>query len=181
MRDDRHPTGAATNEGTEEHALRSRLLAAVRRRCPAWLADDAEDIVQTAMIRVLEVRRRDGGSTSFGPSYLEKVAQNATIDAIRARFRRRETGFETEGGDVNEPGDPRPRNPETGIDVERAIRECLGNLIRTRRIAVACRLLGHTGPEAAALTGWSAKRLEHLTGRGLDDLRSCLAGKGIER
>ena len=180
MRDDRHGPQSSRLEGADERTLRARLLSAVRRRCPPSLADDAEDIVQTAMIRILEVRRRDGGSATFGPSYLEKVAQNATIDAIRARFRRREDGFETEGDGMKEPSDPRPLAPEAGIDVERAIRECLLGLIRTRRIAVACRLLGHTGKEAASLTGWSQKRLEHLTGRGLDDLRSCLAGKGIE-
>ena len=165
----------------DEAALRNRLLAAVRRRCPSWLANEAEDIVQTAMIRIVELRRRDGGSTTFGASYLEKAAQNATIDAIRARFRRRESALEFGGDDVIEPRDSRPRDPELGIDVERSLRVCLANLIRARRIAVACRLLGHSGKEAASLTGWSEKRLEHLTGRGLIDLRSCLAGKGIER
>jgi RNA polymerase sigma-70 factor (ECF subfamily) len=181
MGNPRHEAHRAAAAVTDDRELRNRLLAAVRRRCPPWLAADAEDIVQTAMIRIVELRRRRGGSTTFGPSYLEKAAQNATIDAIRARFRRREDGLETEGDGMKEPGNPTTQDPESAIDFGRAIRECLAGLIRSRRIAVACRLLGHTGREAASVTGWSEKRLEHLTGRGLDDLRACLTGKGFGR
>ena len=181
MRDERHEASPSAAATTDDQALRNRLLAAVRRRCPAWLANDAEDIVQTAMIRIVDLRTRSGGSTTFGASYLERAAQNATIDAIRAKFRRRESALEPEGDDVIEPREARPRDPELGVDVQRSLRECLANLIRTRRVAVACRLFGYSGPEAASLTGWSAKRLEHLTARGLADLRACLASKGIDR
>ena len=41
-------------------------------------------------------------------------------------------------------------------------------------------LQGHTGPQAAALLGWDAKRTENLVYRGLADLRQCLEAKGVK-
>ena len=87
----------ATTAGADVRELRARLLAAVRRRAPAWLAADAEDIVQTVLTRILDRERRGGGTGSYGASYLEKAAQTALIDVLRARFRRREAPLDGPG------------------------------------------------------------------------------------
>jgi RNA polymerase sigma-70 factor (ECF subfamily) len=164
----------------ELERLRARLLAAVRRRCPAWLATEAEDIVQTVMMRILDQNRRSGGSVTFGASYLEKAAQRALIDVVRARFRRRETGLaEEEDGTMSVP-DPRSPDAVDRLDLSEGLRACLSHLIEPRRIAVATRLLGHSVPDAARLLGWTTKKVEHLVGRGIGDLRDCLRRKGIE-
>ena len=64
-------------------------------------------------------------------------------------------------------------------EVGRGIRDCLGNLVRDRRLAVALYLQGHGVPDASRLLAWSAKRTENLVYRGLSDLRRCLTDKGL--
>jgi RNA polymerase sigma-70 factor (ECF subfamily) len=41
-------------------------------------------------------------------------------------------------------------------------------------------LLGYSLIDTERMSGWSRKRSEHLTYRGLADMRRCLASKGIE-
>lgn len=170
----------ATREPDEVARLRARLLAAVRRRCPPWLAVEAEDIVQTVLLRVLDRERRSGGTATFGSSYLERAAQNALIDALRSRFRRRETAVEPDEEDpAMDFTDARGVDLGNRLDLSRGLRECLSTLIEARRMAVATHLLGHSLADAASLLGWTAKKVEHLVGRGLRDLRNCLSEKGV--
>src|SRR5215831_4513222 len=71
--------------------IRRRIVRAVLRVCPSWLSEYSEDIVQTAMLRILEVeRRRVEGEPDLSPLYLEKAANSATVDEIRRHLRRRE-------------------------------------------------------------------------------------------
>jgi RNA polymerase sigma-70 factor (ECF subfamily) len=85
--------------------LRLDLEKAVRRVCPPWLADRAQDLVQVALLRLLERERRerqalptdtsrgDGGGEGIGvwsTSYLYRVAHSVLVDEIRARRRRPE-------------------------------------------------------------------------------------------
>jgi len=169
-----------TGETAEIRRLRDRLLAAVRRRCPPWLAADAEDIVQTVLARILVRQGRSGGPESYGASYLERAAQTALIDAIRARFRRRETALTVEEDEEMDVPDPRATELGDRLDLSEALRACLGTLLEGRRAAVATRLLGYSTADAASNLGWTTKKTEHLTGRGLRDLRTCLTEKGIE-
>ena len=71
------------------------------------------------------------------------------------------------------------RDLSTALDVHEGLRDCLGNLAEPRRMAVACHLQGYSVPEAAGFLGWTRKKTEHLVRRGLMDLRTCLAGKGL--
>jgi len=69
--------------------LRRRLTQAVFRVCPGWLSSHAEDIVQTAMMRVLGAAGKRGeGEPDLSSLYVEKTAYSATVDEIR-RHRRR--------------------------------------------------------------------------------------------
>jgi len=166
-------------EPDDVRRLRARLLAAVRRRCPPWLAADAEDIVQTVLTRILDRQRRGGGPESFGASYLERAAQTALIDAIRARFRRRETTLAIEEDEEMDVPDPRSTDLGARLDLSGALRACLRTLLEGRRAAVATRLLGYSTSDAAATLGWTTKKTEHLIGRGLRDLKDCLTEKGV--
>ena len=42
--------------------LRERVARAVRRHCPAWLAGQAEDIVQNAVMRLLRTLEKSAGN-----------------------------------------------------------------------------------------------------------------------
>lgn len=165
--------------GEEIDLVRRRLLASVQRSCPPWLAPLAEDIVQNALLRLLEVRRKSGGDRDWNSSYLSRTAYSAVIDEMRRQIRRRES---SEGGATLEkiagPGDD-PDRQVSALEVDRAMRDCLAHLHRPRRAALACHLQGYSVPETARFLGWTRKRTEHLVARGLKDLRACLLARGI--
>jgi RNA polymerase sigma-70 factor (ECF subfamily) len=159
--------------------LRRRVVDAVSRVCPGWLAGQAEDIAHNALIQLLGSLSRHGGNRTFSSIYLRKAAHGATVDEIRRRVRRRESALETSAGvEQTRSGQPDPERAGAGREIGKAIVDCLGTLIVPRRLAVTVVLRGGTVPEAARRLGWTLKRTEHLVYRGLADLRQCLSGKG---
>lgn len=182
------PRGDERSEGADRESevparLREELRAAVHRICPSWLADRADDLVQVAVMRVLDIRRRREGIAEFSPFYLKKAAYCALVDEIRRQRRRREVSMEEEGETLAAPlaEDADPERVAMGRETGRAIRQCLGAMIRPRRLAVALYLQGHGTPQVGSLLGWAPKKAENLIYRGLADLRSCLGSKGIQR
>jgi RNA polymerase sigma-70 factor (ECF subfamily) len=158
-----------------------KLVAAVRRCCPPWLSADADDLVQAAMIKVLDRTRRDPAAAEVAPAYLWRIAYSAVVDEIRRRRRRREVPLEIEGDGACELPSPTP-GPDRWASsraLGAAIADCLGRLLPVRRQAVTLHLLGHTIPEIADLLDWSAKRADNNVYRGLTDLRRCLDRKGV--
>ncbi len=166
--------------------LHRDLVRAVDRVCPRWMVDRADDLVQVALMRVMEVQRKREGTAELSGFYLKKVAYSAMIDEIRRLRRRQEVSLEG-GGDEEEPvaydpaaGDPDPERASAGRQVGRAIRDCLRRLVAPRRHAVTLNLQGHSVPEIGRLMGWTGKKAENLVYRGMSDLRGCLGEKGIE-
>jgi RNA polymerase sigma-70 factor (ECF subfamily) len=161
--------------------LRAALQRAVRRVCPRWLADRAEDLVQVAMMKVLDARRSEGVG-GLASSYLYKVAYTTLVDEIRRRRRRPETPLDDQTDDVavSTAGGEDPEMLLAARETGAAIEACLGALTEARRLAVTLHLQGHTVPEAAALLGWDVKRTENLVYRGLADLRACLQSRGMQ-
>ncbi len=160
--------------------LRASLREAVRRCCPSWLAADAEDIVQEAMLKVLRVLEHREGSAGLPSSYLWRVAYSATVDEIRRRERRREVPMDESGAVVEfRSRESSPESLAVSGELTRGIRQCLEAMAAPRRHAVALRLLGHTVREVAALLRWSYKRAENLVYRGLGDLKRCLSARGL--
>lgn len=166
--------------GEEGVRLRAQLVKAVTRVCPSWLSSQAEDIVQAALMRVMEVLRRREGNEGLSSSYLWKAAYSATVDEIRRQRRRREVSLDGEALEATLRS-PQPGPEEAGRSREIAseLQDCLRRLAEARRLALVLHLQGHTGPEAARLLGWSEKRVENLIYRGLADLRRCLEEKGL--
>jgi RNA polymerase sigma-70 factor (ECF subfamily) len=164
--------------------LAAKMARAVRRQCPAWLSDKAEDIAQTALAKVVALDKAAEGKRSLSTFYLHKVAHSALVDEIRRRKRRREVSIDAPAEDGE---DARPFEPPAHGDPEShasyrqlglAIRACLSAAHRDRRLAVVLYLQGHSVPEAATILGWDVKRTENLVYRGLADLRQCLLKKG---
>ncbi len=174
-------TGSQTGRPTADlEKIRATLAVAVRRTCPPWLASDAEDITQEALLKVVRILERNEGEAELSSSYLWRVAYSATIDEIRRRRRHREVSMDDEtmtAEPINPAPSPESRSMATGIG--QAIRDCLDGLIASRRRAVTLHLVGHTVSEAASLLGWPFKRTENLIYRGLADVRGCLERKGI--
>ncbi len=173
-------TMAASKEAGLEQ-LRRDLTQAVSRVCPPAMADRRDDLVQNAMMRVMELQRREPDHARLTPAYLYRVAYTALIDEVRNVGRRREVAMEEVEALPQQP--TAPDNPERAAgaaQIGRAVRDCLSKLVEDRRLAVTLYLQGHTIPEAAALLAWEGKRTENLVYRGLSALRACLSTKGIE-
>lgn len=175
-----HPPRAGSDDPLMQ--MRAVLQKAVRRICPRWLADRSEDLVQVAMMRVLDAQGRNEGLAVVPRSYLYKVAYTTLVDEIRRLRRRPEVPLEEEGradSPVVPAASPGPDEHLAASEIGEAIQRCLGDLGDDRRLAVTLHLHGHTVPEAAALLGWDAKRTENLVYRGLSGLRRCLESKGV--
>jgi RNA polymerase sigma-70 factor (ECF subfamily) len=191
MTDDARGDGATTGpdlergggDRTEAEArdLQRRLRASVARVCPRWLADHADDIVQSAMVRALEARRRGGEIGGVPTINLTKLAYWTAMDEVRARVRRRREVPVEEALDVVAASSPSsdPERSAGASEIGRSITDCLGRLARARRLAVTLHLQGHSFADAGRLLGWTTKRVEHLVYRGLSELRRCLEAKGV--
>lgn len=175
--------GATSPPPSDERVatLRAALERVVTRVCPSWLRDQRDDLVQVAVIKVLEIHRRSGeGIDGVSSSYLYRVAHSALVDEIRRRRRKREVALD-EGGDAVEQRE-RVRDPEheaTSRQAGRAIADCLSGMKEERRWAVTLYLQGNNVPESSQTLGWDRKRTENMVYRGLMDLRQCLTQKGV--
>jgi len=161
----------------ELQRMRQVLERAVRRSCPARFADHRQDIVQAALLKVVEIHRRGEAAAVVKASYLWQVAFTASVDEIRRIARRKEVSMNASDPAV----DLQPVAPD---DVARRalggeIRDCLERLIEPRRIAAVLSLSGFGSEEAARAVGWSVKRMRNLIFRGIGDLRRCLELKGV--
>jgi RNA polymerase sigma-70 factor (ECF subfamily) len=173
-------SGRSEFDGALVREIRGRLERAIARLCPPQLAASADDIVQVAILRVVQImqeRADDGeGIAAPGPSYLWKVAYTTTVDELRKMQSRERTR-----NNVAEPA--RALSPESilhAAEISTALRYCLAGLREDRRRAVVLHLQGHTILETGTLLGWDRKRAENLIYRGLADLRRCLGAKGYE-
>lgn len=177
-------TAAPALSAQDLAALRAELARAVARLCPSWLSGRAEDLVQVALLRVFEASRKREGNAEFSSFYLKKAAYSAVVDEIRRQRRRPEVSLE-EGDAAEERApaapEPDPERRSAAREIGQGIHECLGRLIRPRRLAVTLHLQGHSVAETARLLGWPVKKAENLVYRGMADLRSCLEAKGMGR
>jgi RNA polymerase sigma-70 factor (ECF subfamily) len=175
---------AAVSNEARWTTLRHALARAVRRQCPQWLTDQAEDLVQAALVKVMSMPGTGEGTRGLSSFYLYRVAHSALVDEIRRRQRRREVALEVDDSQGREGAMLEPRaasNPEQDASLRElgaAVRDCLLSMSGDRRLAVTLYIQGHSVPEAARILGWAAKRTENLVYRGLADLRQCLLGKG---
>jgi RNA polymerase sigma-70 factor (ECF subfamily) len=172
--------GMPMSEGDVE-SLRRRLVAAVKRTCPASLAAHVEDIVQNVLTQLVVLPGGGEGNRSFSSTYLSKAAYGATVDEIRRMCRRRESAMGDDSIlDRTPDAAAGPERQAASTEIARGIQDCLTHLVRPRRLAVTLYLEGCSVPAAATLLRWSPKKTENLVYRGLADLRQCLKTKGLE-
>ena len=161
--------------GPERHAwMLQNLRAAVGRARSSDLAAHREDLVQVALLRVLEHERQSEQDQVRTASYLWRVAFSVIADERRRRraeeMRSRRSTVEGVSGQHGA-----TPLPELGV----GIRDCLGGLAEARRMAVVLHLEGFRADEASRVLRWDMKRVQNLTYRGLADLRRCLELKGL--
>jgi RNA polymerase sigma-70 factor (ECF subfamily) len=167
----------ASGESADDYArLRRKLVQAIRHYCPGWLSDAGEDLVQTALIRVLEARRSRGDESRLPAAYLYKAAYTAVVNEIRRRRRRPEIPLD---GQPDPHAEASPERALSARELGEAIRRCLARVLRDRKLAVTLHLQGYSNDEAAHILKFDRKRTRNLTYRGLADLQKCLASQGL--
>ena len=171
------PASPATPADSVVEQLRLDVARAVRKVCPHWLAAEADDLTQTAVLRVLHRIRDTSGTVVYSPGYLYRAAHSALVDEIRRRRRLREVPIEPDRHAAPEPSGP-ARRVERG-EIRGALMRCLASLAAARRRAVMLHLQGHTVAETGALLECDRKKAENLIYRGLADLRACLAAHEV--
>jgi RNA polymerase sigma-70 factor, ECF subfamily len=179
-----HPMTTPLPSELDLEGLRRDLKRAVAQTCPRWMTDRSEDIIQVAMMRILDIYRKREGNAELSSFYLRKAAYSAVVDEIRRLRRRQEVPLENESSEVvYEPvaESPDPERNAAARQTGAAIRDCLGRLVRPRQLAVTLNLQGHSVPEIGKLLGWTTKKAENLVYRGMADLRGCLHAKGVSR
>ncbi len=169
----------------EEEALaevRELLLRAVRRRCPKWLIDESEDLVQDVLVKLTEKTGSSREVTELAPGYVVRAAYNHLVDEIRKRRNGRLLLQPAESGDERvDDLQPGPDRSYQSRQIGRAVWECLGNLQAPRRQAVTLYLRGHKAKSSAQILGCPVRKVQNLVFRGIRDLRQCLAEKGVAR
>ncbi|MBL4685168.1 MAG: sigma-70 family RNA polymerase sigma factor [Nannocystaceae bacterium] len=162
--------------------LRRALSRAVRRACPSWMSESAEDIVQIAMTKVVAAMEAGKSAEEIGLAYVARVAYHAVVDEMRRQRRRRTlttVDVDEVHGTVAEPR-PDPEVATAGARLGTEIRDCLTQMARSRRLAVVLYLEGRGATEIANMFDWKRKQADNLVYRGIGDLRRCLADKGLE-
>jgi len=163
----------------DTEVVRRTLERAVASVCPRWLAEYREDIVQTAMLKVLQAtNQKDEQNRALAGSYLWKVAYSATADEIRRR-RRAETPMDEPALEQHSAAaTDNPHRNSAARELGASIRDCLLQVAEPRQVVVQFHLLGHSLGEIERLTAWDAKRVRNLLYRGMANLRDCLSRKG---
>lgn len=174
------PEEAAAAPAPDYELLRERLAGAVARVCPFWLRDRREDLVQSALLRIMEIVKREERAKSFNATYLWRTAYSVTLDEIRRARWTREVPLEEEPGERRGPGRrPDPERAAALRQTGEGVRGCLRRLLPPRRRAVLLHFLGYAPRDTAVILGKSARQISNLVHRGLGDLRRCLERKGL--
>jgi RNA polymerase sigma factor (sigma-70 family) len=158
--------------------VRAVLERAVTRVCPRWPAEEREDLVQNAALRVLRIARESKEERSFLASYLWKVAHSAVMDEIRRRRGSRENPVRDPGAGAAAP-DPSPESQGTAADIRRAMNDGLRSLSEPRRWAVLLYLHGFSLQDSARALGWNTKKVDNMRYQGLAELRRHLKERGF--
>jgi RNA polymerase sigma-70 factor (ECF subfamily) len=161
-------------------SIRKALSVAVARSCPSWLLQEREDLVQTALLKLVTLLEGGGSYGVLNATYLWKTAYSVTLDEIR-RARWRFEGPALDGPARDELSDTGP-DPEKSVVVrERClhVRACLKALDDSRRRAVLMRLGGYSHEETAQRLDMTMKQVANFVHRGMKDLRQCLEAKGV--
>lgn len=169
----------------EEHG--PWLRRAVRRACPRGLNIQPEEIEQEVRLRLWKILESESEVHSPA-SYLYRVVNTATIDAIRRVKARREDPLVTPNEDPMNPlaldpatADPDPEMAASDSQAGRLIVDCLERLQENRRAAVKLYLQGFNYQEVADLLEWSEAKARNLVSRGMKNLREQLESSGVNR
>lgn len=160
-----------------------RVRLTVQRCCPTWLHKEREDLIQRAILRLLEKSQKIESKHGFCASYIYQTATSVVIDEVRKRRRIEMRTVPQESVDKVQIVEPdSSTSPTHALRMSRlqsALHQCMAKLRKDRRIAVSLKMQGHSYREISRILDWNEKRAQNMTNRGRADLRTCLEKKGL--
>jgi RNA polymerase sigma-70 factor (ECF subfamily) len=108
--------------------LRQDVARAVARICPTWLSSQRDDLVQAALMRIMQIVEQPAPTEGVAPltaSYLHKVAYSVLVDEIRRLTRRQETALDDETVDRVAITTRDPERAAASRQIGRGIQDCL--------------------------------------------------------
>jgi RNA polymerase sigma factor (sigma-70 family) len=168
-----------------EHDPLRAQLAACHEECFAWALNccgrdrhEAEEVVQTAYLKVLDGRARFGGRSSFR-TWLFAVIRRTAADHRRRRVLRALRLLPLDGQPEAPSADPSPDERTVEADRRDRLARALGLLPqRQREVLLLVFYHGHTVEEAGQVLGVGAGSARRHYARGKTRLRALLAGEG---
>jgi RNA polymerase sigma factor (sigma-70 family) len=160
--------------------LRQRLCAIVARVSPAWLAHEREDLVQTALIRIVGLHGNRLELDGLAATYLWKTAYSVILDEVRKARWKSERPADDSTPESHAAPTSDPERAAAARETSAGIHDCLLRLEPSRRRAVVLHLAGFARTEISALVGRTTKATDNLIFRGTRDLRACLEAKGLK-
>jgi RNA polymerase sigma-70 factor (ECF subfamily) len=148
------------------------VSAAIRRVCGRRYGSLVPDVEQEVFLALW--KRLGGGKEIEHPvSYLYKMALTTALAVVRRHAPTAETpaAVETDAGAT-----PREFLGLASVEQGRLLAESLGRLPPDQSRAVRAYLAGFNHEEVAALYGWTASAARHRIYRGLERVRSTIAG-----
>jgi RNA polymerase sigma factor (sigma-70 family) len=148
------------------------LLRSVARRYRVGDGDMAE-VVQEVRVRLWRARPSAETIEGLGVSYIYRTAVSAALTVIQRR---------RDGESLVETAGPRAGQPDGVLgrrEVAEQVAVAMGALAERRRVVVRMHLSGYDRAEIARALGWSEATVRNLIYRGLADLRSELARRGV--
>jgi len=148
------PDNVAENLGSMLAGARPRMYAVALRMMRNH--DDAEDVVQDAMLKAWRSFSRFEGRAAFS-TWLHRICVNAALDRLRSRHPERDAALVTAGTDTSDDQRPveasTPETPEAivgGAQIGRRVHSVLGVLSPVHREALALRELDGESYESIA-------------------------------
>ena len=171
---------ARSQEAALEDLVRryGRLIRhAIRKAGGPEVSALADDIEQTVIVNLWQQIAREQ-TIDHPASYLYKAAIRETVRAVRRERERADAAaLALPRADI-EPADP--ESLAVARQRGEAVSAALAELAPDRARAVRAHLGGWSVQEIMEVTGWTYQRARNLVARGMSDLRSALAARGVQ-
>jgi RNA polymerase sigma factor (sigma-70 family) len=136
----------------------------------------ADDIEQNVIVSLWQQVAREQ-TIDHPASYIYKAAIRETVRSVRRERARVELAAAS--ADVPEAPVADPEQIVAARQRREVVSAALASLAPDRARAVRAHLSGWTVQEIMELTGWTYQRTRNLVARGMADLRSILAARGV--
>jgi len=140
---------------------------------------DKDDLLQEIHIRVLKVCRTNGHGIRYFNAYLKKIVSSVFINEIN-RITREHRALEWGAAYLSPKPGSNGRHPEVEESLNAVLADSIAGLKESKQLVIRLRLEGFSFDEIARLNNWTYRKTCNTFYRGLKELKTRLAEKGVD-